>query len=37
MSKDDYIILINEELQQITNDRYLIIIYLLAKKYGEGN
>lgn len=35
MQKNDYIMLINEELKQLDNEYYLRIIYLLARKYRE--
>ena len=38
MHKDDYIVLINDELKQIDSEYYLRIIYLLTRKYREeGN
>lgn len=35
MLKQEYIALINEELRQINNEYYFIVLYLLARKYRE--
>lgn len=35
MRKNDYIMLINDELKQLDNEYYLRIIYLLVRKYRE--
>ena len=38
LHKNDYIILINDELKQLNSEYYLRIIYLLIRKYREeGN